>query len=184
MADNSGLLKEALIKTDKELARRIDAEWIADQWRKRGKQVALYQRYYMGDHDSTITPQQRKMHNLSDNSSAGIREWAANFMPLIVDTPVSRVELESVVLGSDEANEWAMGRLNASKYRSVEKMFYRGAFRDMTSYAIIDPVSVTFSIEPAYNGYDGVVVIYDGQDNVQWACKVWCEGSGESVETN
>ena len=63
-------------------------------------------------------------------------------------------------------------------------MFYRGAFRDMTSYAIIDPVSVTFSIEPAYNGYDGVVVIYDGQDNVQWACKVWCEGSGESVETN
>ena len=55
----------------------------------------------------------------------------------------------------------------------------RGAARDACSFAVIDPATLTFKVEPSFDGYSGVVVIYDEEGHIQWAAKMWHEGTGE-----
>jgi hypothetical protein len=62
---------------------------------------------------------------------------------------------------------------------SNEGMFYRGAARDESAFAILDTETLTFKVEPAFDGYSGVVVIYDNDGHIKWAAKMWHEASGE-----
>ena len=184
MADNSQFLKAILIKTAPELAKQIDAEWVAEQWKIRGARTAKYRRYSSGDHDAHISEQSRKMHNLQEAGDDKLEEWAMNYISIVIDKMASRLHVSDFNLGTDEANKWLDERMEESKFIETEGMVNRGAVRDANSYVIIDPETVTYKLDPAYDGYTGVVSILSDDNTIQWACKVWTEGSGEGVIEN
>ena len=180
MANNARLIKEALRKSAPELHTMIDGEWYAGETQIRGAQRALFRRSASGDSAPNMTTQMRKMLRVETNN-AKINEFNLNYTPIVIDKEASRLHVDSFDLGDDAANEWLAGRLDASSFDALEGMNYRGSLLDGDSYLIIDPTTVTLKVEPAYDGYNGVSVIYDNAGHVQWACKLWSEGSGEAV---
>lgn len=172
MADNSRILKMLLDKTDPELARTINSDWWAQQEAVRGARVACYRRYVAGDHDQTMTPEMRDLLRITTND-AKLNDINDNYMRRIVDTMAGRLSVQQFDGKSDEANEWIAALLDRSNFDALEGTTYRAAVRDGDAYLLIDPEKMRFTSEPAYNGHDGVSVIYGEADQVIWACKLW-----------
>ena len=170
---------------------------------ERGNRIHRFRRYYDGDHDSGLTDNQR---NLLRVSSQGRRvttgydsneydpnsaPFNANYMPMIIDTKVDRLELTTIDADNDAAAEWVTEQLSRNRIAALELQVYESASRDGDTFLLIDfDMDTGFSKwvhEPAYDGVSGMVVMYPTRlsREPELAIKIWhitSEG-GQTADT-
>ncbi len=176
MADNSNLIADALKKTDPELYAAIDG---GNAWRDgvntRGARVAKYRRYERGDHDANLTTQMRKMLRLKTDS-ADLEEFNDNYCKIIIDKMAGRTSVSEISTEGETEQQWIDDTLERNEWDALEGEMFRGAVRDGDSYIIIDPLTLAWAGEPAYDGFSGITAIFDDMMRVPlWACKLWSE---------
>jgi len=181
MVDNSGLLSNVLYQTDPELYLTIDG---VNSWKtgikKRGDRVAKYRRYERGDHDSNLTEQMRKMLRLS--AERELEDFNVNYCRIVIDKMVSRLKVSEVTTSDEEQDNYINELLARNNWASQQSQYYRAAIRDGDSYVMIDPATLKWVTQPAYDGFSGVVVIYTPmEDKPIWACKLWSESDTEDL---
>jgi len=182
MADNSWLIVDALEKTAPELARQINAR---NSWQpaiaKRGKRIKKYRRYERGDHDAKMQTETRRLLRLTDDGD-GLNDLNINYCKVVVDKMAGRIEVASVTSTDDTANEWITDTLNRNRFQSLQSTWYRGAIRDGDSFVVVDPETMRWVTEPAYDGFSGMVAIRAGIDSKPiWACKLWSIADTEDI---
>ena len=178
MADNSMILEHLLIATDPELADTINANWWASQEQIRGARVAKYRRYVTGDHDQVITDEMRDLLRMNQKGD-GLNDYNDNYTRRIVDSMAGRIAVDQISTGTEGGDEWLKDLMDRSNFEALEGATYRASVRDGDAYLMVDTQHMRLTAEPAYNGHDGVCVIY-GETDVVWACKLWSV-SGQGV---
>ena len=182
MADNSNLIVDALQKTDPALAQAIDAD---NSWKaaikKRGARVKLYRQYERGEHKATITKQMRNILRLVEDDT-GLTDYNVNYMRIIVDKLASRLHVSNIAAG-DDAKEWMLETIERNSFDAQQGTWIRSAIRDGDSYVMVDPATLRWVYEPAYDGFSGMVVLYDGKTRqATWACKLWSESDTSDID--
>lgn len=178
-SDNSGLISAALAITQPVLALSMDVEGSFRDWiRTSGNKVSLYRAYERGDHRASITDQMRKMLRLVQDGS-GITDFCDNYAGLVVDKMAGRLHVTEITLKEPTADkEWLTPLLEFNNFDSLQGTLFRGAIRDGDSYAMVDPQTLEWTSEPAYDGYSGVFALfYNNSNTPYWACKLWSEAS-------
>jgi hypothetical protein len=174
--DNSNLIINALIKTDPALAEDIDAmtSW-AETLLVRGARVAKFRRYERGEHDHAITAQMAKMLRLSTDDS-DMSAFALNYCRIVIDKMSSRLRVSEITTDIPEQNKFIIDVKERVDFETIQTTMFRSAIRDGDSYVMIDPVTMMWIAEPAYDGFSGIVTIYEqGNEYPLWACKIWSE---------
>jgi len=73
---------------------------------------------------------------------------------------------------------WLTDLLERNDFEALQGNIWRGAIRDGDTYVMVDPSTLNWSVEPAYDGFSGVVAIFDGTSKTPiWACKLWSEAT-------
>jgi hypothetical protein len=179
--DNSGLIKDALYRTDPELFMAIDGgvSWkqaVAD----RGARVGKYRRYERGQQDSSLTTQMRKMLRLSTEGQT--YDFNVNYCRIIIDKMASRLRVNEITTDNEQQDAYISGLLETNDFDSLQGVIYRAAIRDGDAFVMVDPKTLIWTVEPAYDGFSGVAAIFgQGQDYPLWACKLWSEADTEDL---
>lgn len=85
-------------------------------------------------------------------------------------------KLDSLVI-----DEWVAQTLERNDWEALQDTIFRSTARDGQCFVMVDPVTLKWSVEPAYDGFSGVVAIFDSNTKTPiWACKLWAETSQES----
>ena len=180
MADNSGLIADALNKTDPELANRVDVNSWKEAIAKRGARIKLYRNYERGDHRADMTTQMKKMLRLSSDE-AGLTDFNANLMRTVIDKMAGRIFVSNVQT-DDGSKAWMEETLGRNDFDAAQSLWYRGAIRDGDSFVMVDPKTLLWSAEPAYDGFSGIVSIFDTMTRKAiWACKLWSEADTADI---
>ena len=176
---NESLIADALVKTQPIMSLNLDVEdsyriWIKEQ----GARVALYRDYERGKHRSGITPQMRKMLRLP-NDDTGLDDFNHNYMSIVVSKFASRLHVNEISIGDDAQNKaWLNPLLEYNHWVSLQGVTFRGAIRDGNSFIMVDPETLSWTSEPAYDGYSGVFALFDNNYTTPyWACRIWSEAS-------
>ena len=184
MSDNSSLIASALERSNPELALTMDAKsaFKADITQQ-GARVALYRNYERGDHRSVITTQMKKMLRLIDDAS-GLTDFNGNYCGIVIDKMAGRLHVSEITTGDTQTDDdWLVPILVHNDFDNLQSTTFRGAIRDADSYIMVDPLTLDWTAESAYDGYSGIVAIFEsGQRTPIWACKIWSEADGLAVD--
>lgn len=184
MIDNSGMIVDALRKTDPALFAAVDGlnSW-KNSVRVRGARVAKYRRYERGEHDAVITEQMRNMLRLTADDAA-LNALNSNYMRIIVDKMAARLRVSEITSKDNDKrqDEYIAKLLIDNDFDAAQGVYFRGAIRDGDSYVMVDPQSLKWTSEPAYDGFSGVVAIFSAMEQYPvWACKLWSEADNNEV---
>lgn len=181
---NEGLICDALLKTDPALYLSVDgANSFKASIKKRGSRVSKYRKYVDGEHDATMTDQMRAMLRLK-NDDADLDSMNINYMALVVDKMAGRLNVESIESDDEKTANYIKEVLDRNDFESIQGMMWRGAVRDGDSYAMVDPLTMKWTVEPAYDGFSGVCAIMkQGQDFPVWACKLFSQADLDLSES-
>ena len=180
-SDNSQMIANALLRTDPQLYAAIDG---FNSWRTgikdRGDRVAKYRRYERGQHDSALTTQMRKMLRLSTDGQTF--DFNLNYCRIIVDKMAGRLRVSEITTSNEQEDLYITDTLQRNDWDALQGVFYRAAIRDGDSFVMVDPESLKWTAEPAYDGFSGIVAIYSPmQDSPLWACKLWSEADTQDL---
>ena len=184
MSENSGLIADALYKSNITLAVSLDyANSFKDGIAEQGARVALYRDYERGDHRAVITTQMRKMLRLEQEDS-GINDFNGNYCGIVIDKMAGRLNvMEVTTKDSDIDDNWLTPLLEQNDWENLQTTTFRGAVRDADSYIMIDPQSLAWTSESAFDGYSGIVALFEtGAKTPYWACKIWSEADENSTD--
>lgn len=177
MSDNSKLIVAALNRTDEALSQRIDGSnsW-ASAIAKRGARVRLYREYDEGEHRASMTNQMRNMLRIKLDT-AGLNDFNDNYCGIVIDKMAGRVSVSEISAGDESIDEkWLQPMLEKQDFQAAEGMWWRGAICDGDAFVMVDPLTLLWSSEPAFDGFSGMVAIYNQITRKPvWACKVWAE---------
>lgn len=184
--ENSGLIADALLKSNPALALSVDAsDAFKAEVKEHGARVDLYRDYERGDHRAVITTQMKKMLRLDDDDS-GIVDFNGNYCTIVVDKMAGRLHVSEITTKDTTTDEdWLAPLLENNDWDNLQTTAFRGAIRDADSYIMVDPQTLTWTAEPAYDGFSGIVAIFEtGARTPVWACKIWSESEdGDSTNT-
>lgn len=174
---NHYLVANALLKTNPALYLAVDGgnSWV-QSIKKKGARVRLYREYERGDHRADITDQMRAMLRLKQDDS-GLNEFNDNYCRIVVDKMAGRLEVSEITTSNEgmDAN-WLAPLLKRNDFKAAQGMWFRGGVRDADSFVLVDAETGLWLNEPAFDGFSGMVVIYDQLTRKPiWACKVWSE---------
>lgn len=172
-------LVRAKLQASPDLAGQIawDA-WLTDQT-IRAQKVALFRDYFDGEHRNYLTEQMKNMlrSTTSDGTEAS---FTMNHMEKMVTTITNRLKLTAVNADNAEATAWAAGVMESNRIDGLQMAVYDAALRDADTYLLAewegDATSgrVKWSHELAFDGLEGVVVVYgDDQNTPRIAIKIW-----------
>lgn len=185
------------------LKNQMSFDAFAQTEHERGNRVHRFRRYYDGDHDAGLTEQMRDLLRVSsagrrvtDSSTSGDYDpnsapFNANYMPMIVDTKVDRLELTGIDADNAKAQEWAKDQLTRNRIDHLNLQVCESASRDGDTYIFIDFNEETgyseWVHEPAYDGVSGMVLLYPTRMSrePELAIKIWhitSEG-GQTADT-
>ena len=189
MLDNSRLIANALEKTNPTFVGSLATlTSYVNELTEQGAKVSLYRSYERGEHRASITDQMKAMLRLPTDD-AGINDLNDNYCKIVVDKMSGRLYVSEVNLpdnDSEDAKAWLDDLLTRNDFEALQGMIFRGAIRDGDNFVLIDPTTLTWLVEPAYDGFSGIVAIFDGVEKTPtWACKIWSEavlGSGLEAE--
>lgn len=177
---NSALIAAALLATNPELAAGVDAQdtWAAEI-AEQGARVDLYRKYVEGEHRSGITDQMRNMLRLPEDDT-GLTDFTDNYCEVIVSKMASRLEVMEIATGQEGIDkQWLLPLIKRNSWQALQGKVFSGAVRDGTAFIMVDPQTLMWTNEPAYDGFSGVVVIFDTAGSTPiWACKLWNESVG------
>lgn len=182
---NENLIANALLLTNPALYSAVDggSDWVASI-KKRAARIEKFRRYERGDHDANLTIQQRKLLNVIEDD-AEMNESSANYCSIVVDMMAGRLSVAEITSEDELQQEWILSTLSRNDFESKQGEWYRGAIRDSESYVIVDPQTALWTSEPAFDGYSGVVAIYDNVTNIPiWACKLWAASEASDITTD
>ena len=170
---NENIVGAALQATDDDLYWQVGGSSFVNAVAKRGARVRRYRRYERGDHDCNLTDEQKKLLNLKSDTS-GLNEANSNYCAIVVDMMAGRLSVSEINSQDEATEEWVQDVLTRNNFESLQGEWFRGAIRDTESFVLIDPQTGLWSSEPAFDGYSGMVAIYDSMTNLPvWACKLW-----------
>jgi hypothetical protein len=180
--DNSGLIVSALESTDPALAASIDAR---NSWKQaiiqRGARVALFRNYEHGDHRASMQTEIRKMLRLREDD-AELNKLNINYCKVVVDKMAGRIFVLNIATDTDASKQWLIDTLTRNKFDAQQTEWWRAAVRDGNAYVMVDPDTALWTSEPAYDGFSGIIVVYDDMTrDPMWACKLWSEADTQDV---
>lgn len=153
--------------------------WLANAEADREEGYRVAREYYDGDHDTQLTDRMRTF--LQVKRSADFR---SNYCPIVVDALAERLTVTGFeVEGQDEILwDW----WNAARMDGVQGVLHTAAVRDGDAYLMVEwdeeNGRPAFYFEPAYDGGEGVKVIYDDATNQPaLASKRWRVRNGEGA---
>lgn len=184
-SDNSALIIDAINKTQPQVLTAYNVgDSLLSEIVASGAKTTLYRNYEKGEHRSGISTQMKKMLRLSEDNS-GINDFNDNYCQIVVDKMAGRLEVAEITLGDDEKNKWLSQLLEKNNWKSLQGTVFRGAVRDGDSFIMIDPETLEWTSEPAYDGYSGVYALfYSNSTTPYWACKIWSEGLDDADNKN
>jgi hypothetical protein len=180
---SKSLIIDAL-KKNPDLFRGQSVENWAQAQQEQGEKIALYRRYAQGDHRANLTAEMRKLLRISD--TGGLNDFNDNYMDIIIQTPVDRLEVTAIEADNDGANEPIAKLLSDNRVDGLQTDLHQAAFRDGHTFGHAywdnDAQRVVLVHEPAYDGVSGVIAIHNtpGSTQPDIALKVW-KGTVESV---
>jgi hypothetical protein len=184
MSDNSKLIVSALNLTNPELSAKIDGSnsW-AQAIAKRGARVKLYRDYDEGAHRASLTDQMRAMLRIKLDST-GLNDFNDNYCGIVIDKMAGRISASEISTGDDGVDKkWLQPLLAKQDFQAAEGMWWRGAICDGDAFVMVDPLTLQWSSEPAFDGFSGMVAIYNQMTRKPiWACKVWAESDTKDQE--
>lgn len=174
---NSLLISSALLLTNEKLFSAVDGgnSWLA-AITKRGARVKLYREYCEGSHRASLTSQMKKMLRL-ETSEADLESMNANFCGIVLDKFAGRISVAEISIDDEAAEKsWLEPLLTKQDFQASEGTWWRGAIGDGDSFVMVDPVTLLWVSEPAFDGFAGMVAIYNQMTRKPvWACKLWSE---------
>jgi hypothetical protein len=156
----------------------INDQWIYDSQR-RAKAVALYRKYYEGEHRQNLTDNMKAM--LRVTAETPLDDFCDNYCGIVVDTMGDRLNLIGIdtvdtMPCEDELTEnspgdlWVNEIMKNSRFDSLQTDHHTAVIRDGGAFIFIDPEPMfdkynpistpVFIHEPAYNGYEGMLAFY------------------------
>lgn len=155
--------------------------WVADQEIMADK-VAQARRYADGEHQLKMTEDMRKMLRLEgsgDNSP-----FTINHCENLIATPTDRLELTSFEADTPEGTAWVESLKEANSFDGLQIDVAEATITDGNSYVLIefdnDTGETLLTHEPAFDGIEGMIVLYAGrQRDPLAAVKVWNENGSE-----
>lgn len=161
--------------------------YAVDEQEQRGKRVARYRKYDIGDHDIKLNEFMRKLLQFD---SASEDTMAVNLCPTVIDSKNDRCIVQLVEgIENDKADtteqpvaeqqtdqpaekkpttnkvtEWSQEVATNNDFDVLQDNVHRAAIRDADSYVMVswdnEKQQVVYDYEPAYDGQSGVMVIY------------------------
>lgn len=198
-------LIESAILANKVLPRQMSVQaWAAEQMML-GEKVQLFRRYMDGDHRANMTTEMRKQLRLppppvsasaSTNVKAGytalygsMNELNDNYCGVIVRTMADRLHVVAIEADNDAATQWAQELMDDNEFDAIQGDIYEACLRDANTYLMVDwdakKSQVRWTPENAYDAASGVLVLYDENDDIEMAIKIWQlrVGDKDGVET-
>jgi SPP1 Gp6-like portal protein len=202
------LIKSALSNGPLANQMSIDA-WCSDQ-ELRGENVALYRAYADGDHRADLTQEMADMLRVGGGTtvrvgdttllSASMRQnrkttvgspFNLNRMDNTIQTLVDRLELKRMEDTGGAANDWALEVSQCNRLDALQIEVHESVIRDADAYVLVDwdndKQEVRLTLEPAFDGVSGMLVLYQRRSRGEITCavKVWhiTSTTGEIADT-
>lgn len=147
-------------------------QWLEAQESVRQDKYSVFRDYYEGEHATQLTARLRKFLELRSDV-----EFNLNLCPLVVDALAERLKVTGFQCDDNAELLWDWWQL--SRMDAVQSVVHTSALRDGDTYLIVewdeDLGRPRFSQENAYDGSEGVQVIYrdDRRKEPLAALKKW-----------
>jgi hypothetical protein len=191
-----------------EIAKKFKADGLvgdtwADKVRLRGRLVALYRRYYEGDHRLNLSKEMKAMLQIKDGKFMEHSDrYNDNYCEMVVDTLSDRltldgIEAESPAVRNPQENgagpstaettqAWADAISRNNRLDGLQIRVHEAALRDGETFVMSEwsdlSMRIVFSHEPTWDGDTGVIAVYDRRgEMIAAAAKVWLEADVRHV---
>lgn len=176
------LIKSAML-TLGALRLRMSVDGWAEAERIKAEKIALFRDYVDGAHEAKLTDNMKRLLRIK----SGLDEFTDNYMDVIIQTMVNRLEVTSIDADNDSATKWIQTLLDDNRFDGIQDDIHEATIRDGVSYVMPEwdneAGRVTFNHELAYDGHSGMVVAY-GEKNIEVAIKIWHITSADSKITD
>ena len=118
-------------------------------------------------------------------------DFSANYCSKVVQTMSARLDAADVTVTSATETDtetlatWLDTLRDANNFDSLQTQTYDAALGDGSAFVMADwnadNQRVDWTVQPAYDGTDGVIAITDACGNVQVAIKIWRKATGGAV---
>jgi len=174
MSENSGLIIDALLKTDPLLAKSIDA---GNSWKaaliKNGARTKLFREYERGDHRAKVTDAMLAMLRVKVGDDK-MNDFAINQCEAVIEKESALIYVSSFTV-DNAAKDWLSETLKRNSFGARQVEDISGTLRDGNAYTMVGADAIWTS-EPSYDGFSGLTVIYSTKTRKAiWACKLWSE---------
>lgn len=153
--------------------------WI-DEMTTRGQLVKLYREYYEGDHRMKLTPEMKKMMQISNDL---LDRYNDNYCEMVVDSMADRLKIDTVQAksDSDDIQAWADSILDDNRFDALQIMMHEATLRDGECFIMSeydgDQNRTIWARELAWDGTTGILPVYDRMnEHLLAAAKVFYTG--------
>ncbi len=132
--------------------------WLAAAESEREEGYRTFREYYDGDHCTQLTARMRKFLQVTSGE-----DFRSNYCPIVVDALSERLAVTGFTCGEQAGVLWSWWIAN--KMDAVQGVVHTATIRDGDAYVLVDWDEDAglpgLHFEPAYDGGEGVKVIYD-----------------------
>lgn len=163
----------------------------------RAANIARFRRYADGDHDNTLTSEQKHLLNIKSGTNEDSARFNDNLCSIILDTMQDRINLTGIKSDNEKADEWITKLLERNRIDGLQVDIHGADLRDGNHFMMVYPDregdersnpnygKALFSPEPAYDGAYGTVVMYETANSAKpmLAIKIWKITTTEIADT-
>src|SRR6056297_2724720 len=140
-----------------EILQSGDTPLVQDDWwvgvQRWGRDVAMYRRYYDGEHDVFLTDEMKEMLR----SAEGFRD---NYCELVVHRMADRLAVRSIETGEEGVDAWVTGARDRVDYDALQLDLHQAVVRDGDAFVMVeydeDGQAVDFHLEEVWDNVEGV----------------------------
>ena len=149
-------MPDALLAIPEESKRYLDM--VGGAGSERLDRYRAYREYYNGDHNTQLTDRQRAYLQIKIGA-----EFNDNYCPVVVDVLAERLEVTGFNAAEQDKDLWQWWDDNRMDHN--QGVVHTAAIRDGDAYVLVqwdnDNARPDFAYEPAFDGGEGVDVVYD-----------------------
>ena len=166
-------MPDALLAIPEESKRYLDM--VGGAGSERLDRYRAYREYYNGDHNTQLTDRQRAYLQIKIGA-----EFNDNYCPVVVDVLAERLEVTGFNAAEQDEDLWQWWDDNRMDHN--QGVVHTAAIRDGDAYVLVqwdnDNARPDFAYEPAFDGGEGVEVVYDPdcRGRPLFAVKQWRDG--------
>lgn len=165
-----------------------------------GEKVAMYRRYMDGKHRLELDENMADMLRITKEED---ERFSFNLTRLVVTKKADRLKVVSIQAmpsrgnrtetAIKEAQEWTDEVLAENEFDAIQGKIYNATMRDGVTFVVIDPAPLQMKEEfagmehePAYDGFSGVIPIYDHnkRNRLTAAVKIWLAPRDDGFRVN